>query len=304
MHHKPSRALLAALGCAAGLLATGIVAFLWPLARSHDAASLAAFQTLSAHPALAGLANWLANSVDPVPYALSGFALAAIALMRGRLRLAVAVPLTMLGASATTELLKPLVGGVRHSDWLGPAQQIAGASWPSGHATAAMMVGLCAVLVAPAVLRPLVALLGTVLAVGVSYSILMLGWHFPSDVLGGFLVAGSWVSVSLALLWWSERRWPVTREVAAREALGMPALLVPSALGAVGILACFAVVIERGLVTPSHLAAHASLIIGAVAIAMLAAVMASAVVRALYGFSDADPGPTAAHRRRWPPAPG
>ena len=290
MHHKPSRALLAALGCAAGLLATGIVAFLWPLARSHDAASLAAFQMLRVHPALAGVANLLANSVDPVPYALIGVALAAIALMRGRLRLALAVPLTMLAASATTELLKPLVGGVRHSDWLGPAQQIAGASWPSGHATAAMMVGLCAVLVAPAVLRPLVALLGSVLAVGVSYSILMLGWHFPSDVLGGFLVAGSWVSVSLALLWWSERRWP--------------ALVVPSALGAVGILACSAVVIERGLVTPSHLAAHASLIIGAVAIAMLAAVMVSAVVRALYGFNDADPGPTVAHLRRWPPAPG
>ena len=66
-----------------------------------------------------------------------------------------------------------------------------------------MMLALCAVLVSPRRLRPLVALLGTALAVGVSYSILVLGWHFPSDVLGGFLVAGGWTSLTLAGLWWA-----------------------------------------------------------------------------------------------------
>ena len=46
-------------------------------------------------------------------------------------------------------------------------------------------------LVAPRGLRPLAALLGTGLAIGVSFSILVLGWHFPSDVLGGFFIAGA-----------------------------------------------------------------------------------------------------------------
>ena len=301
MHHKASSALLATLGCAAGLLATGIAAFAWPLARAHDAASLAGFQTLGAHPLLAGVANWFANSVDPLPYALIGMTLAAIALARRRVRLALAVPLMMLAASATTEFLKPAVGGVRSSDWFGPGHQIAAASWPSGHATAAMMVALCAVLVAPPLLRPLVALLGSVLAVGVSYSILMLGWHFPSDVLGGLLVAGMWVSLSLTLLWWSERRWPVSREVAVAGAGGTRSLLAPGVLVAAGVGAAVALLAARGRLAPGYLQAHASLVLGAVAIAIVAALMASAVALAISGT---DPGPTAAPRRRLPPAPG
>ena len=63
------------------------------------------------------------------------------------------------------------------------------ASWPSGHATAAMSFALCAVLAAPARLRPLVAAVGAAFAVAVCYSFLALAWHYPSDVLGGFLVA-------------------------------------------------------------------------------------------------------------------
>jgi membrane-associated phospholipid phosphatase len=301
MHHKVSRALLATLGCTAGLVLTGIAAFAWPLARAHDAASLAGFQALAAHPLLAAVAKLFANSVNPAPYVLIGLALAAVALARRRVRLALAVPLTMLAASATTELLKPAIGRVRSSDWIGAGHQIAAASWPSGHATAAMMVALCAVLVAPPLLRPLVALLGSILAVGVSFAILMLGWHFPSDVLGGFLVAGVWVSLSLALLWWSERRWPVRREIAVGRATGVRSLLVPGALGAVGAGVAFALLATHWRVTPGDVQAHASLVLGAIAIAAVAALMASAAAVALSGT---DPGPTAVPRRRLPPAPG
>jgi membrane-associated phospholipid phosphatase len=101
--------------------------------------------------------------------------------------------------------LKPLlahshasVGGV----WIGPA------SWPSGHSTAAVALVLAAVFVSPARLRPLVSLLGAVFAVAVGVSLLILAWHMPSDVLGGFFVASFWGALALAVLRAVERRWP------------------------------------------------------------------------------------------------
>ena len=35
-------------------------------------------------------------------------------------------------------------------------------------------------------------------AIAVSYSFLELAWHYPSDVLGGFLVAGTWTLLGVA----------------------------------------------------------------------------------------------------------
>ncbi len=189
MNRRPANALTAAFVCLVGLVLTGVTALILPVARLHDSATLQGFAQLRG-TRLDALANAIAHTVDPLPYAVLGLLMAVVALIRGRPRVAVAVPVAMVAASATTELLKPLVGHPRVSEWLGSGADTSVASWPSGHATAAMMVALAAVLVAPRALRPLVALLGTGLAIGVSYSILVLGWHFPSDVLGGFLVAG------------------------------------------------------------------------------------------------------------------
>ena len=63
-----------------------------------------------------------------------------------------------------------------------------------------MTLALCAVLVAPPALRAATAVLGGAFAVGVGYAVLVLGWHYPSDVLGGFLVAGLWTSLAVAVL--------------------------------------------------------------------------------------------------------
>ena len=91
----------------------------------------------------------------------------------------------------TTQLLKPLLAAPRPITLL-EFPVVAAASWPSGHATAVMSLALCSVLAAQARLRPFVAALGAAFAVAVCYSFLELGWHYPSDVLGGFLVAAAW----------------------------------------------------------------------------------------------------------------
>jgi membrane-associated phospholipid phosphatase len=282
MRHHPADALGAASICLAGLVLTGVVALIVPIAQIHDAATLHGFAEFRG-TRIDGVATAIAQSVNPRPYAVAGVLLALIALIRGRPRVAVAVPVAMVLASATTELLKPLVGHPRFSEWLGAGNDALVSSWPSGHATASMMVALCAVLVSPRRLRPLVALLGTTLAIGVSYSILVLGWHFPSDVLGGFLVAGGWTSLAVAALWAAEARWPErsARAAVGRAAAGLGDLLAPAAILALSAGLAIGIVAMRGHVLAAYSVSHLSFVAGAATIALLAAALAAAMTFAL-----------------------
>ncbi|HWH11245.1 MAG TPA: phosphatase PAP2 family protein [Solirubrobacteraceae bacterium] len=313
MRHRPADALRAALVCVVGLVLTGVVALVVPIAQAHDSATLYGFAQLR-RPRVEVVANAIAHLVDPRPYAVAAVVLAVVALIRGRPRVAVAVPIAMVLASTTTELLKPLVGHPRASEWLGAGADTAVASWPSGHATASMMIALAAVLVSPRRLRPLVALLGTALAIGVSYSILVLGWHFPSDVLGGFLVAGGWTSLALAGLWAAEARWPErsARGAVGRVATGAGDLLAPAGILALSLGGAIGLVAMRGHVVAVYSASHLSFVAGAATIALLAAALAVAMTFALRPqpepgarlLSASGPAPTGVRPRRWHREPG
>ena len=41
-------------------------------------------------------------------------------------------------------------------------------------------------------------MLGALFAAAVGFSLLMLAWHLPSDVLGGYLVATLWAALAVA----------------------------------------------------------------------------------------------------------
>ena len=125
----------------------------------------------------------------------------------------------LLCANETTELLKPLLAGPR--DPVG-GRRLSDASWPSGHATAAMSLCLCWVIAAPARLRPAVAAVMAAFAVAVSYSFLELGWHYPSDVLGGFLIAAVWTLLGIAALSLYEQRQTVRRSPSCRSGSRWP----------------------------------------------------------------------------------
>jgi membrane-associated phospholipid phosphatase len=71
-----------------------------------------------------------------------------------------------------------------------------------------MTLVLCAALVAPSRLRPLVSTLGALYALAAGCSLLILAWHMPSDVLGGYLVATLWAALAVACLRLADRRWP------------------------------------------------------------------------------------------------
>lgn len=71
-------------------------------------------------------------------------------------------------------------------------------AFPSGHSTAAMSLALAGVLLAPPRLKAVAAAGGALLVLAVGFSIVVQAWHFPSDVLGGHLVAAAWSYASAA----------------------------------------------------------------------------------------------------------
>ena len=180
--------------CVAGLALTWVVAALVPATHVKDAVALHDF-TLLGGPRLDDVANALLYLLDPLLYTLWGLALVAVALTRRRSGLALAVALVLGLAPLTAELLKPLLA--HPHAWVG-GDWVKAASWPSGHATAATALVLCAVLVVPARLRPTVAVAGVMFVAGVGFSLLVLAWHLPSDVLGGYLVGALWVALAVA----------------------------------------------------------------------------------------------------------
>jgi membrane-associated phospholipid phosphatase len=200
-------ALLLAGLCIAGLVVTWVVAALLPVTHLQDAVALNDFARLS-RPRADVLANALLGLLDPLLFTVWSAVLIAIALVRARPRVALAVACVLPMAPLTSETLKPLLA---HPHAQVGLSEITAASWPSGHSTAAMALVLCAVLVAPRSLRPLVAMLGVLFAAAVGFSLLMLAWHLPSDVFGGYLVAIAWTMLAVAALRASERRWPSAR---------------------------------------------------------------------------------------------
>ena len=77
-----------------------------------------------------------------------------------------------------------------------------------------MSLALACVLAASRRWRPFVAAIGAAFAIAVSYSFLTLAWHLPSDVFGGFLVAGIWTLLAVAAVFTANARRP---QVAASE---------------------------------------------------------------------------------------
>jgi membrane-associated phospholipid phosphatase len=271
MLRRPGPPLALAALTAVALAVTGVLAKLIPLTQQGDGKTLDGFVGLST-PRLRPLLDTIAHSADPVPYALVALALALLALVRGRPRVALAIPVLFVATGATTEALKHLLASPRVDEWLGSGAQISAASWPSGHSTAAMTMALCAVLAAPPRLRPTVAALGAAYALAVAYAILTLGWHFPSDVFGGYLVAATYVLVAIGAIAATEQRWPGRggAEAGTRPGDGLPAVVVAvGAAGGVGGL-----VLARPHQLLDYAATHTTFVAGALAIAALAALIA------------------------------
>jgi membrane-associated phospholipid phosphatase len=205
-----------------------VAAFETEVGREFDQEVLHGFSGLP-HPRMAQL-------VEPLPFAAAGlFVVLGARLVRG-VGCAAGVSLVLVGASVSAQLLKLGLAQPRSVDWLPEWAEVAPASWPSGHATASMSLALCAVLAAPARWRPLVGTLGAVLPLGVSLSMLARGFHFPSDMVAGYVMAAVWALMVVAAAGLAR---PTSIGKFAR------ALAFPALAGVLGTLAGIVLVTQR-----------------------------------------------------------
>ena len=152
------------------------------------------------------------KAIEPAVYAIVCVLILWLGARAAGIRAALVAGVALAGANVTTQLLKRTLAEPRHSDLL--ERQVEAASWPSGHATAATIALLAALMLTPARGRPMVLALGGLWTSIVCAGVVVQHWHYPSDVLGGVLIAGAWGSAAAA--WVSSSR-PARAATAARR---------------------------------------------------------------------------------------
>ncbi len=202
--------------CVLALALTWVVAALVPATHVKDAVALHDF-TLLGGPRLDDVANALLHLLDPLLYTIWGVLLIAVALMRRRPRVALAVALVLSLAPLTAEILKPLLA--HPHAWVGAklCRRRVVAEWSrdcgdgphpvrgAGGATAST----------PARRRAGRYVRGgnRVLAADSRLAL-------PSDVLGGYLVGTLWVALAVAGLRAAEARSRSRRSRSSVRAVG------------------------------------------------------------------------------------
>lgn len=190
-----SPALLGACIAAVGVGSLGWLALGVAGVARFDTQALNSFWMLQ-HPRLAGAEHRLINTVALGSFVVAASVLIVLAVLRRSPQLVAAVCFILLGANLSAEGLKA-VTPLHHVAILASPVVTAG-GFPSGHAAACMSLVLSAVLVAPASWRPVVGGLGALYAFAVAYALLVLGNHYPSDVIAGFLIAVVWALLGIA----------------------------------------------------------------------------------------------------------
>jgi membrane-associated phospholipid phosphatase len=208
MDRRSKTLLWMTLGCV-GLFALVVLgAYAWGPTEALDEAGFNGFVEIHARW-VHELSYRLSDFGDPPTVVLITAVLAIVCLVRGRPRSALAVVALVGATSLSSELLKLLLSHPRYPSaihyTLGPE------ALPSGHATAAMSLAMAGVLAAPRRGRLAAAIVGSVLALAVGAAVIVIQWHFPSDVIAGYLLATGWALAILAVLYEAEFRYPAKK---------------------------------------------------------------------------------------------
>jgi len=174
-----------------------------------------------------------------------------LALVRGRLDLAIGAVVVVAGTNLTTQALKLVV--LERPD-LGTGVHN---SLPSGHTAVVASATAALLLVSPTLLRPVFVAIGTFATMLAGASTIIAGWHRPSDIVAALLVTLAWSSGVAAVLGGRRRHL---------------ATVAPAALGACASLAFLLMVGVRPVVGWDG-AAQAGLVLGVTALASAAFVI-------------------------------
>lgn len=237
------------------------------------------------------LVGGVLNAMSVVSLALATAVIGFIALIRGRVLLAVVATLLIVGANVTTQALKYLI--VRPDLGVDAARAAAGNSLPSGHTAVAASVAIALVLVLPSKVRALGALIGVGYMALAGVATLSAGWHRPSDAIAAFLVVGAWAAVAGTLLVASRPEAFDEPQPAHRLAVAVLAVvgaaLLAVAVVALGLTEQVTDVPIRQLSQSRLFAAYAG---GAAGIAGAAAVVMAAVLTTVHRVVPRRPLPT------------
>jgi membrane-associated phospholipid phosphatase len=179
-----------------------------------------------------------------------------VALLRGRLVLAAAAVAVIAGSNVTTQLLKRVVLD-RPDFGLGTLNSL-----PSGHTTVVASAVGAALLVAPALSRPVIAVAGGFATTLTGASTIVAGWHRPSDVVAALAVALLWTAGVAVLL--RGRAQPIASSVAGAVLGCAAALLFLVAVGVRPVMGWDGFV-DSALVLGAVTAATAAFVVAATA---------------------------------------
>ncbi|HET8893891.1 MAG TPA: phosphatase PAP2 family protein [Gaiellaceae bacterium] len=187
---RSSRLLLLvfALACATGFALTFVVALHTKRGLSLDRSG---FERVTGDSSVqvATAGEHILRTIDIATLALALGGIALVAIARRDIARAVASTAIVCMSVGSAEVLKP------HLARLGAVPAGRPPIFPSGHTAVAVSVGLALVLASPPVLRLTVALAASAYSAAIAFSVVALGWHYPSDAFASFLLCGFWACV-------------------------------------------------------------------------------------------------------------
>jgi membrane-associated phospholipid phosphatase len=229
--HPTARLALASLAFVALFVATYLLFVLTVAGQQFENLGLEG-SALRGQPAVSDSLLGL-SSISALSFGIAIATLAAVALLRGRPGLSIAVVAAMGGSAVLAEVLKDVLPRPEHID--GPAWLLRN-SFPSGHATVAAAIGAGLLMVAPARLRWLALPVAAVGTAVIGQATQIAGWHRASDAIGGVFLALAVSAGTLAVLAWrgmvaAEERGRVHRRIhLALLTLGLLVLVLAALL--------------------------------------------------------------------------
>jgi undecaprenyl-diphosphatase len=182
-------------------LAAAVLASIWlaMLVFGRDALDRSIYQALysGGHPALILIGRFFTALGDPTVLIIGGILVGAWLWREGRGRFAAGLLLVILTGRGLTEAQKYWIARARPD--IEPHLVVVKTwSFPSGHATSSMIFYLAlALAIAPVGWRRIAAAAAILLSLLIGVSRVMLGVHWPSDVIGGWCFGLLWVLVTL-----------------------------------------------------------------------------------------------------------
>ena len=215
------------------------------------------------HPRVVEVLDRTLNGTSLASLVLVCLFAAVFGVLRRRLDLAVGATLLVLGANATTQLLKTHLARPDLDGFAMPN------SFPSGHTTAAASVAFAVILVLPQALRGTVALAGFAYVTVIAVATVWAAWHRPSDTLAALMVTLAWGAVAVFVIRVLRLRAAGALQPPGRLSM-LPLLVIGAVTGVAGLLGLTAVALSER-VLPDLVSGRFAFLSGSAAITAAAA---------------------------------